>query len=258
MSFLLRKTIKSNSIVQSFKPNNALSLLLRQSTKHFTTETQPPPPPQENNDPSSIDPFLQDSATSLTYARFHGVRKHTLKTDIINLFEGSNLTPDDIIVVHHRFNNNPYAAAIKFPSRRAYDNAQRSLTRAGRIYNLEKTPPTVWDAALRNSYDGKTVLLEGLPPNALNEDIERFLSGCKFVPSSIRTFVKYPDPVMSAGRKNPTTSEERTEPTTSEEKRDPIRMATVLFSTRTEAMNALIKKNRGFCLNNQISVRVLH
>ena len=63
---------------------------------------------------------------------------------------------------------------------------------------------------------------------------------------------------MSAGRKNPTTSEERTEPTTSEEKRDPIRMATVLFSTRTEAMNALIKKNRGFCLNNQISVRVLH
>jgi len=34
------------------------------------------------------------------------------------------------------------------------------------------------------------VLLEGLPPNALNEDIERFLSGCKFVPSSIRTFVK--------------------------------------------------------------------
>ena len=34
------------------------------------------------------------------------------------------------------------------------------------------------------------VLLEGLPPNALNEDIERFLSGCKFAPSSIRTFVK--------------------------------------------------------------------
>jgi hypothetical protein len=28
-----------------------------------------------------------------------------------------------------------------------------------------------------------------------------------------------------------------------EEKRDPIGMATVLFSTRTEAMNALIKKN---------------
>jgi hypothetical protein len=64
MSLLLRKTIKSNSSLQSFKPNNALSLFLRQSTKHFSTETQPPPPPQENNDPSSIDPFLQDSATS--------------------------------------------------------------------------------------------------------------------------------------------------------------------------------------------------
>jgi hypothetical protein len=64
MSFLLRKTIKSNSTLQSFKPNNALSFFLRQSTKHFSTETQPPPPPQENNDPSSTDPFLQDSATS--------------------------------------------------------------------------------------------------------------------------------------------------------------------------------------------------
>ncbi|KAF9680897.1 hypothetical protein SADUNF_Sadunf06G0169500 [Salix dunnii] len=310
MSLLVRKTIKSNSTLQSFKPNNTLSLFLRQSTKHFSTETQPPPPPQVNNDPSPTDPFLQDSANSLTYARLHGVRKHTLKTDIINLFEGSNLTLDDIRVVHNRFNYNSYAAAIKFTSRRAYDNAQRALTRAGRVYNLEKTPPTVWDAALRNSYDGKTVsrfffsytrdilgtslyyfyyedcsvseyhqegshsldelfatanmsiillvLLEGLPKNALNEDIERFLSGCEFVPSSIRTFVKYPDPVMSAGRKNPATSEEKTVPNTSEEKRDPIRMATVLFSTRNEAMNALIKKNRGFCLNNQISVRVLH
>jgi hypothetical protein len=63
MSLLLRKTIKSNSTLQSFKPSNALSLFLRQSTKHFSTETQPPPPPQDN-DPSSIDPFLQDSATS--------------------------------------------------------------------------------------------------------------------------------------------------------------------------------------------------
>ncbi|KAI5569351.1 hypothetical protein BDE02_12G071100 [Populus trichocarpa] len=61
------------------------------------------------------------------------------------------------------------------------------------------------------------VLLEGLPPNALNEDIERFLSGCEFVPSSIR---KYPDPVMSAGRKNPTTFEEKTDPTTSKGKQD--------------------------------------
>ncbi|KAJ6406648.1 hypothetical protein OIU84_010206 [Salix udensis] len=263
MSLLLRKAIKSNSTLQSLKPNNTLSLFLRQSTKPFSTETQPPPPPppspaQVNNDPSPTDPFLQDSATSLTYARLHGVRKHTLKTDIINLFEGSNLTLDDIRVVHNNFNYNSYAAAIKFTSRRAYDNAQRALTRAGRVYNLEKTPPTVWDAALRNSYDGKTVLLEGLPKNALDEDIERFLSGCEFVPSSIRTFVKYPDPIMSAGRKNPTTSEEKTGPNTSEEKRDSIRMAIVLFSTRNEAMNALIKKNRGFCLNNQISVRVLH
>ncbi|KAJ6977604.1 hypothetical protein NC653_029485 [Populus alba x Populus x berolinensis] len=35
---------------------------------------------------------------------------------------------------------------------------------------------------------------------ALNEDIERFLSGCESVPSSIRT---YPDPVKSAGGRIP-------------------------------------------------------
>lgn len=38
---------------------------------------------------------------------------------------------------------------------------------------------------------------------------------------------------------------------------DPIKMALVRFSSQIEAMNAFIKKNRGFCLNNQILVRVL-
>ena len=38
---------------------------------------------------------------------------------------------------------------------------------------------------------------------------------------------------------------------------DAIRMATVNFPSKNEAMNAFIKKNRGYCLNNQISVRVL-
>ncbi|CAK7342882.1 unnamed protein product [Dovyalis caffra] len=208
MSFLLRKTIKSNSTLQSFRPNNTLPLFLHQDTKHFSTETQPPP--QENNDTSSIDPFLQSSNTSLAYARFYGVRKHTMKTDIINLFEGSNLTHDNIRFIHNR-SYIPFAAG-------AYDNAQKALTRAGRLYRMEKTEPHVWDAALRNCYDGKTVLLEGLPPNALTDDIERFLSGLEFLPSSIKTFARRQDPINSQGRKDLTTSEGKRDATTSEEK----------------------------------------
>ncbi|KAG5550065.1 hypothetical protein RHGRI_015131 [Rhododendron griersonianum] len=37
-----------------------------------------------------------------------------------------------------------------------------------------------------------------------------------------------------------------------------IRMATVHFPSKTQAMHAFITKNRGFCLNSQILVRVLH
>ncbi|KAJ6864844.1 hypothetical protein NC651_035421 [Populus alba x Populus x berolinensis] len=35
------------------------------------------------------------------------------------------------------------------------------------------------------------VLLEGIPQNAVAEDVERFLSGCDFVPNSVRIFVKH-------------------------------------------------------------------
>lgn len=38
---------------------------------------------------------------------------------------------------------------------------------------------------------------------------------------------------------------------------EPIRMVLVKFRTKTDAMNAFITKNRSFCLNNQVSMRVL-
>ena len=57
---------------------------------------------------------------------FHSTPRSTLLFDIV-LFVYQLML---VCLFLHR--------AIKFTSRRAYDNAQRSLTRAGRIYNLEK------------------------------------------------------------------------------------------------------------------------
>ncbi|KAK7859539.1 hypothetical protein CFP56_005929 [Quercus suber] len=76
------------------------------------------------------------------------------------------------------------------------------------------------------------MLLQGFPRNALPEDVERFLTGCVYEASSIEMFMRGAFP-------------------------DAIRMAIVNFPSKNEAMNAFIKKNRGICLNNQISVRVL-
>ncbi|KAF9605942.1 hypothetical protein IFM89_021268 [Coptis chinensis] len=76
------------------------------------------------------------------------------------------------------------------------------------------------------------VLLQGLPRNALPEDIERFLCGCDFNSSSLHIFLRQSFP-------------------------DPVRMALVQFPSEIEAMNAVIVKNRSFCLNNQILMRVL-
>lgn len=56
---LLRNTIKSSVSLRTIKPINSLPPLLRQSPKHFTTETEAsPPPPPAASDPS-IDLFLQ-------------------------------------------------------------------------------------------------------------------------------------------------------------------------------------------------------
>lgn len=42
------------------------------------------------------------------------------------------------------------------------------------------------------------------------------------------------------------------------ENQEAIRMAVVNFPSRASASHAFITKNRGFCLNNQIAIRILH
>lgn len=54
---LLRNAIKSSVSLRTIKPIHSLPSLLRQSPKHFSTETEAPPPPPPND--ASIDLFLQ-------------------------------------------------------------------------------------------------------------------------------------------------------------------------------------------------------
>ncbi|AQL07555.1 Ribosomal protein S24e family protein [Zea mays] len=99
-----------------------------------------------------------------------------------------------------------------------------------RLHRIDEISRETWD--LKKSFDGKAVLLQGVPRNALADDIERFLCGTNFEPPPFETFLRAGVP-------------------------EPIRMMLVKFHTKTDAMNAFITKNRSFCLNSQVSMRVL-
>ncbi|KAK0584274.1 hypothetical protein LWI29_010364 [Acer saccharum] len=224
---LLRSAIQSNISLRAIKPINGLPFLLRESPRRFSTETEqpPPPPPPPADDSSSIDPFLQTQNDGLVYAKLYGCSKNTLNKDILNMLEGCKLTPDDVRV-HYTRNFFPLAMLVQFPSRQAFYNAFKMLSKKGGLYKIEKVNRSVWESFL--PYNGKTVLLQGIPVNALIDDVERFLAGCEYDSSSIQLL---PRPSM--------------------------KIAMVRFPSQTLAMNAFLTKNRGFCLNSQISVRVL-
>ncbi|OAY41072.1 uncharacterized protein LOC110623640 [Manihot esculenta] len=224
---LIRNAIRSKFPVRAFKLNHAdaVAVCYRQPPKLFSTEAKQPPASED----SSIDPFLQNTGTGMVYAKLFGITRQTLKTDIINLLEGCNLTLDDIKVNYNR-SFVPVGMMLQFPSRVVFDNAFKVIAKKGRLYRLENADRSQWDILM--PHDGKTLLLEGIPRNAQPEDVERFLSGCEYDPSSIQLSLRQGFP-------------------------DPIRIARVRCNTRTQAMNAFITKNRGFCLNNQVSVRVL-
>ncbi|CAL5420049.1 unnamed protein product [Camellia sinensis] len=207
---LLRNALKSHRPIRVDQRNLRFSLFLRDSPRPFSTE------PQQPSQDTSKDPFLRTPSTGLVYGKLFGITKHTTKSDIISLLEGCNVNLDDMKADYNR-TYMPTGMMIQFPSRYAYDAAIRAINRKGRLYKLERADRSQWDFI--TPYDGKSVLLQGIPRNAALDDVERFLS----VPA-------FPDP---------------------------IRMALVHFPSQTQAMHAFITKNRSFCLNNQISVRVL-
>ncbi|KAL6987510.1 hypothetical protein U1Q18_013254 [Sarracenia purpurea var. burkii] len=221
---ILRNAARSRRSILAGRQNQGLSLLLRDSPRSLSTEAEQP------SQDSSLDTFLRPPSTGLVYGKLFGITNHTTKSDIVSLLEGCELSLDDVKVNYNR----GYEATemmIQFPSRSAFDAAIRAIDRKGRLYRLNRADRSLWD--LISPYDGKAVLLQGIPPNAVPDDIERFLSGCMYYSSTIQMFSKRAFP-------------------------DPIRMAVVHFPSKTQAMHAFITKNRSFCLNSQILMRVLH
>ncbi|CAJ2663495.1 unnamed protein product [Trifolium pratense] len=219
MGSVVRATLKkTNSSVCVFQRSNGFV------ARFFSTEAQQPPQ-------HSTPPFLRTDNSGLTYARLTGVHKHALKTDIISFLEGCNLTLEDVKMEYTRGGFNPLAMMLQFPTYSAYDNALRVIGRKGRLYRLDRIDRSHWDTVI--PYDGRTILIQGLPRNAQYADIEQIVSDYDHDSSSLNMFLR-------TGEGN-----------------EPVKMATVLFRSRTQAMNVFIAKNGTYCLNNRISILVL-
>ncbi|KAG4165676.1 hypothetical protein ERO13_A13G095390v2 [Gossypium hirsutum] len=163
---ILRNAIKLHVSVRTVKPTHVLPSFLREPPKRFSTE-----PDQQQQQPlpdASINQFLDSASKGFVYGKLFGITKYTMKSDIISLLEGCNLTPDDIKVSYSR-SLFPVAMMLRFPSPSAFSNAARTIRRFDRLYRLDR------------------VVLQGLPRSAALEDVERFLSGCEYDSSSIQT-----------------------------------------------------------------------
>uniref|UniRef100_A0A0D9VSN6 Uncharacterized protein n=1 Tax=Leersia perrieri TaxID=77586 RepID=A0A0D9VSN6_9ORYZ len=180
-------------------------------------------------------PLFKPSDEGLAYGRFYSaipggnrLPKSMLKTDIIHHLDKCELSLDDVKIDYNR-GYFPVGALLRFSSVPLYNTAVKQ-TREGRQYRLEMVSREEFD--LKQSFDGKAILLQGVPRNAQPEDIERFLCGTNVEPPPFESFLRPGVP-------------------------DPIRVVLVKFRSRTDANNAFIAKNRGFCLNNPVSMRIL-
>ncbi|KAL4189486.1 hypothetical protein AMTRI_Chr08g165600 [Amborella trichopoda] len=193
--------LKSN-ITQNPNTKRGLPLLPDGRCRAFCTAGSEQQQQQEEGASSPVDPFLQPPPKGLTYGRLTGFGRNALKTDLIHFFDGCNLTVEDIKVEYNR---------TFVPLGMYVDRGQ-------------------WDIV--TPYDGKVLLFQGIPRQAFPEDVERFLSGCRYDGSDLQLLMRPGFP-------------------------DPIRLALVRFPTQLDAMNALRMKNRGFCINSPITARIL-
>ncbi|KAI3915834.1 hypothetical protein MKX01_013290 [Papaver californicum] len=228
MSLMRNIIIRSNGVLSHhLKPNQGGgSQFLLQST-HFSTQSQQEQ--QRLNQDRAVDAILrQPYREGSVYAKLFGVGMFTTKNDVMSLLESCNLSSEDIKVQYNPMFL-PVSMVLQLPSHSAYDNAVREITRKGRFYKIEKVEPGLWGF---ESYDGKAVLIQGVPRFASSEDIERMLSGCDFNASSLRFMWRQ----SFSG---------------------PVRYAVMQFPSKLDATNAVLEKNRSFCLSTQISMRVL-
>ncbi|XP_062117085.1 uncharacterized protein LOC133830967 isoform X2 [Humulus lupulus] len=166
---LVRTAISSNfSSLRSVRTSHKHGFVAFPA-RQFSTESEP----QQTQD-QAVDSFLRTSASGSLYAKLTGgITRNTLKTDIVNLLEGCNLSLEDVKVDYFR-DYNPSAMLVHFSSPHAYDQAFKMISRKGRLYRMEKVAKSQWDIVA--PYDGKTILLQGIPLNAVPEDVARFLS----------------------------------------------------------------------------------
>ncbi|XP_078160573.1 ribosomal protein S24e family protein [Carex rostrata] len=188
-----------------------------------------------SSDASSDDSFLRSAPEGLVYGKINGrgqsiLGKNMLKTDLIHHLEGCDLSFHDIKFEYNRvfFLN---SVLVQFPARASFDNAFKQIKLRGNLFNLAKIGRSEWD--MKNSYDGKAVLMEGIPYNATLDDIERFLSGCNYDSSSFQFATRTPADS------------------------DPIRLVVVKFPTQLDASYAYASKNRSFCLSTPVNMRIL-
>ncbi|CAH9091747.1 unnamed protein product [Cuscuta europaea] len=240
MISLLRVSARSSRPIQAILRNQQFSLPRFNISGLFTTEAQTPPPappqqPQRGNFPPRPIPNFEPNGK--VYGRINLLGRYTTKTDIITMMGDSNLTPEDIKIDYlPNFSGN--AAVIQFPSQADYSAAVRAVTpKTTRQGGLSKVERTQWENL--KSHDGKSIVLQGIPRNAVIDDVERFLTGCQY-DASIEMFSRL------------------LQPRSQNQNQEAVRMAVVHFPSQVLASHAFITKNRGFCLNNQIDIRILH
>ncbi|XP_073157961.1 uncharacterized protein [Henckelia pumila] len=223
MCSLSQAAAKSIRLINAARQIEAVPPIFSISPKLFSTDSAEP------TSGPSIDQFL-NPPRGLFYGRITGITKYTTKNDIISILDESDLGPDKLKVEYNR-SYLPLSMMVEFSSPSAYDSALKAINQKGRLFNLRRVDRAQWDAIA--PYDGKAILLEGIPSTALPDDVERFLSGCQYDSSSISM------PPRST-------------------QRGPVKTVLVRFPSQTLAVHAYITKNRGFCLNNQILVKILH
>ncbi|XP_047953379.1 uncharacterized protein LOC125199397 [Salvia hispanica] len=150
MNQLSRVSMKWSRLVGGIRHPSAAAV----APRRFSTEASEP------SRADSGDQFFRTPSAGVVYGRLLDITKHTSKADVINLLDGSNLSPEKIKVEYNQ-GFLPLSMLVEFPSASSYDAALRSIGRKGRIYNIRRADKSDWDAGA--PYDGKAIILLGLP-----------------------------------------------------------------------------------------------
>ncbi|CAM8968758.1 unnamed protein product [Rhodiola kirilowii] len=218
---IIRATFRQKCFPGSRLHSGPVNSLLRNSPRLLSTET----------DGTQVPNFSPDSLTQspgVTYGILIGTIKNTLRSDVVNLLEGCDLSLEDVKTVYGQ-TFMPISILVKFHSPSAYEKAVKFITK-NRLYRLDRAEPSQWFKT--RDYGAKTLLLEGLPRMASRDDVERFLSDWDYVPYNTLMITR---PGVA----------------------EPIKTAVVPVSSPIQAMNMFLAKNRSYMGNNQVLVRVL-